>query len=229
MTPTIKWRQALSETPDLPGEDEIHLWRADLDDPAPDRGALFRILSSREQERARRFVFERDRRRYLVARAWLRSVLGRYLKLPPHKVPLSAGTHGKPDIAAEINPARIEFNLSHCGRGALLAVTTERAIGVDVQEALPDDAWPATARRFCTVGEWEHLQAMPSVRRATVFSEIWTRKEAAGKAAGVGLTPGILSFAVGPADWGTVVCRGGLMVWSLPALDRFSAAIAVRA
>lgn len=229
MTPTIRWRQELSAAIGQPGENEIHLWQADLDDPAPDCRTLFHVLSPPEQERARRFVFEPDRWRYLVARAWLRSVLACYLKVTPHKVPLATGAHGKPDIAAEFNRAGIEFNLSRCGRWALLAVTTKQAIGVDLQEALADDMWPAIARRCCTADEWEHVQALPSVMRAMVFSEIWTRKEAAGKAVGAGLTPEILSLSVGPADWGTVICGGGLSVWSLPTPNQLPAAIAVRA
>jgi 4'-phosphopantetheinyl transferase len=229
MTPTIKWQKELSEPCGLPGDYEIHLWQTDLDDPAPDYEALFHVLSSRDRERARRFVFEQDCRRFVVARAWLRSMLGCYLNVPPPEVPLAAGAHGKPHLAAEINRAGVEFNLSHCGRVALLAVATKHAVGVDVQEASPNNTWSAIARRFCTAEEWEHLRAVPPVVRVMVFSEIWTRKEAAGKAAGEGLTSGILSLSVGPADWGTVVCGGGLSVWSLPAQNRFSAAIAVRA
>jgi len=64
--------------------------------------------------------------------------------------------------------------------------------------------------------------------RAPAFAEIWTRKEAAGKAVGEGLTSRIFSIAVGPTSWGMVDCGGGLLVWSLPNQDRFAAAVAVR-
>lgn len=228
MTPTLKWRQRLPETPELPGADEIHLWQTDLDEAPADGGILSDTLSLLEQERARRFVFERHRRRYLATRAWLRSVLGAYLNLPPCAVPLTANARGKPGIAAEANRAGLQFNLSHCGRRALLAVTTGREVGVDLQNALPDAAWPAIAERICTPGEREHVQTLSPETRASAFTEIWTRKEAAGKAAGEGLTSRIFSIAVGPAGWGTVDCGGGLLVWSLPSRDRFAAAIAVR-
>jgi 4'-phosphopantetheinyl transferase len=228
MMPTLKWPQDLPEPGELPGVDEIHLRQTDLDTPPADDGLLLRTLSVPEQERARHFVFEEDRRRYLAARAWLRSVLGAYLNLPPHAVPLAVNSHGKPGIAAGSNRAGLQFNLSHCGRLALLAVTAGREIGVDLQDALPDIAWPAVAGRLCTPAEQDHIESLPPARRAAAFAEIWTRKEAAGKALGEGLTSRILFVAVGPADWGTVDCGGGLRVWSLPAEGRFAAAIAVR-
>lgn len=228
MTPAIKWRQRLQEPAELPGADEIHLWQTVLDEAPAAGGILFRTLSSSEQERARRFVFEEHRRRYLATHAWLRSVLGAYLNLSPQAVPLAANAHGKPCIVAEANGAGLQFNLSHCDRRALLAVTAGREIGVDLQGVLRDAAWPAVAGRFCTPDEWEHVHALPPAMRAPAFAEIWTRKEAAGKAAGEGLTSRIFSIAVGPANWGRIDCGGGLFVWSLPAQDRFAAAIAVQ-
>lgn len=228
MTPTIQWPQQWPEPATLPDSDEIHLWQTNLDDPAPDGGALLRTLSIHEQERARRFVFEQHRRRYLAGRAWLRSVLGAYLHTSPSEVPLAATAHGKPCIAAEANRDGLQFNLSHCNRLVLLAVAAGREIGVDLQTILPDVSWPDVAERFCTSDEWEFVHAMPPPMHAPAFAEIWTRKEAAGKAVGEGLTSRIFSIAVGPACWGTVDCGGGLFVWSLPAQDQLAAAIAVR-
>jgi len=58
MTPTIKWPQRLQEPVELPGANEIRLWQADPDELPASGEILFRTLSSSEQERARRFVFE---------------------------------------------------------------------------------------------------------------------------------------------------------------------------
>ncbi len=228
MTPTIKWLQRLPEPAELPGADEIHLWETEFDEPRANSEILFHTLSFSEQERARRFVFKEHRRRFVVTRVWLRSVLGAYLNLSPQAVPLAANAHGKPCIAAEANHPGLQFNLSHCDRLALLAVATGREVGVDLQGTLREAAWPAIAERFYTLDEREHVQALSPAMRAPAFAEIWTRKEAAGKAAGEGLTSRIFSIAVGPADWGMVDCGGGLSVWSLPARDRFAAALAVR-
>jgi len=228
MRPALHWPQRPPEPADLPGADEIHLRQTDLDERVARAEPLWDALSLAEQERARRFVFEEHRRRYVSARTWLRSVLGAYLDLPPRDVPLALNTRGKPHIAADTKRAGLQFNLSHCDRFALLAVAAQREIGIDLQEPLRDGTWPAIAERICTPAEQQHIQTLPPETQARAFVEIWTRKEAAGKATGEGLTARIFSLAVGPAAWGTVDCGGGLSVWSLRFPDRFAAAIAVR-
>jgi 4'-phosphopantetheinyl transferase len=155
-------------------------------------------------------------------------VLGSYLNLEPQDVPLSADARGKPHVAAEANAGDLRFSLSHCDRRAVLAVVVGCEIGVDLQEAPPDDSWAAIAERFFTLAEKEHLHALSPAARAPAFAEIWTRKEAAGKALGEGLTSRIFSIAVGPASWGMVGCGEGFWVWSLPSPDWFATAIALR-
>jgi 4'-phosphopantetheinyl transferase len=209
-----------------PTPNEIHLWQADLDE-LPDREEIWsRSLSSLEQSRARRFVFAKHRRHYLAAKAWTRRVLAAYLRLGPRAVPLTANAHGKPQMGAEANPADLRFNVSHCGRFVLLAVAAGSEVGVDVQSPLPEDSWPAVAERFFTRDEREYLRGLLPPLRASAFVEIWTRKEAAGKALGSGLTPRVWSLDVGPAARGAVDCGNGLWVWSLPAQDSFAAALA---
>jgi hypothetical protein len=51
---------------------------------------------SLQQERAERFHFERDRRRYAVGRGILRRLLGGYSSLPPAELRFVYGLHGKP-------------------------------------------------------------------------------------------------------------------------------------
>jgi len=227
MMPTITWPQRLSEPAGAPAAGEVHLWQTSLDEVTADGGISCSALSIRERERARRFVFEKHHKRYLSGRAWLRSVLGACLNLPPAAVPLTINAYGKPCIAPEANLAGLKFNLSHCGGLALLAVTTQREIGVDLQSELEDAVWPAIAERFCVSQENKYIQNLPPTMRSAAFAQIWTRKEAAGKASGEGLTSRIFSTPVGPADWGTIDCGGGLSVWSLPTRNRFAAAIAV--
>ena len=63
---------------------EVHLWRGRLDGVADrEREVLRSVLNAEERARAARFYFERDRRRFTVARGFLRVLLGRYLRLKP--------------------------------------------------------------------------------------------------------------------------------------------------
>ena len=64
-------------------EQEVHAWRADLLRAATKLDELTAVLSTDEQEKARRFRFERDRTAYIAGRGILRAMLGRYLRRAP--------------------------------------------------------------------------------------------------------------------------------------------------
>ena len=61
-----------------PGARDLHVWTVALDQPADVCARLELVLSDDERARARRFVFERDTRRFVVCRAALRRVLAQY-------------------------------------------------------------------------------------------------------------------------------------------------------
>jgi 4'-phosphopantetheinyl transferase len=219
---------SLGDYPGLPLAGEVHLWRTDLDESLGDISVLSRMLSPPEQARARRFAFEKHRRRFIVAKAWSRSVLGLYLSREPRDVPLTVDTRGKPHIAAAANHADLRFNLSHSGRYALLAVTVNQNVGVDVQDPIPYDFLSAVAKRLLTPGELACIHDLAPTARALALAEIWTRKEAVAKALGTGLTSQVFSYTVGPSAWGMVCCGGRLWVCSLPAYNWLAGAVAVQ-
>jgi 4'-phosphopantetheinyl transferase len=212
-----------------PADGSVHLWSADLDDWAEAADAGEEELTAAERERAHRFVIASARRRYVAGRRWLRRVLGSYLGLPPRDVHFRTDHFGKPHLTAGAGaPHRLRFNLAHCGAAAQLAVTVDDDVGVDLEQPLPENAWPAVARRCCSPGELTVLASLPPHARALALAQIWTRKEAAGKALGRGLAPDILARPLGPAAWGAVCVRdAGFTVWSLPERGGRAAAIAV--
>ena len=75
---------------------QFQLWLADLGAPPP--AALLATLSSAERDRAARFVFERDRRRYAAAHATLRSLLASHLEVAPGALEFETGEFGKPSL-----------------------------------------------------------------------------------------------------------------------------------
>ncbi|MGE5374287.1 MAG: 4'-phosphopantetheinyl transferase family protein, partial [Bacteroidota bacterium] len=89
--------------------------------------------SSDEQARADRFRFEQERRRFIVGRGTLRVILGRYLNSTPEKIKFTYHANGKPSLSNGLLQTELRFNLSHSGDMALLAVTQNREVGIDIE------------------------------------------------------------------------------------------------
>ncbi len=167
--------------------DAVHIWSAALEDGAPIE-VCRQVLSQGERDRAERFRFEHLRRRFVIAHGFLRDVLGGYLGMAPAAIRFETGEHGKPFVPG----AEVQFNLSHSGDLAALAVTRARSIGVDVELARPVEWLDEIAARFFAAGEREKIAAAPDRDRA--FFECWTRKEAYIKGVGGGLSIPLTSF-----------------------------------
>jgi 4'-phosphopantetheinyl transferase len=172
-----------------PDAGTLHLWHASLDRPAAGHEGL---LSADELERAERFHFARDRRRFVVGRGILRALLGAYLDTAPEAVQLRYGASGKPALA----DGPLRFNLSHSGAVALFAFTTEGEVGVDVEELLPQPDARRLADHFFSPAEVATLRAVPAAALDRGFLECWTRKEAFVKARGDGLSLPLDAFDV---------------------------------
>lgn len=160
----------------------VQLWQVDLDLPACAAGIA--MLSDDEWARARRFAFERDRRRYLAAHAALRQLLSDATDLPGALLEWREGPHGKPAL----QPATgLQFNLSHSGNVALVAIHPRDELGVDVEQLRPLPDAMLLAEAHLTPDEQSALARLTGTAREQAFLCCWTRKEACLKAVGLGL------------------------------------------
>lgn len=145
---------------------EVDLWTVSLTTPAPSQ------LSDDEKQRAARFRFEEDRVRWTRARSSLRLILSRYVGDDPFRIAFEYGPHGKPSLPP-IND--VQFNLSHAGDWAMVAVTHGVAVGVDIERVRPGlDMVPLLER----IGETNLPHDVRDLYR------VWTRREARVKAEG---------------------------------------------
>lgn len=167
------------------GRDDVHVWRATLTGIDPAR--FEPTLSADEQERAARFRFARDRHRYVVTRGVLRALLGRYLNQAPERLRFCYGRRGKPALAAANGGTELRFNVSHADDLALVAITRERDVGVDVERVREHFEIEPLIESCCSPPEIAALGACrPQARRAAFFAT-WTSKEAYLKGIGDGL------------------------------------------
>lgn len=186
----------LSGTPARPRRldpDTIEHWAVPLDVAPPIEEAARRLLSSEERARADRFHFERDRRRYSIAHAATRTLLGAYTGIAPGDLQFVALARGKPVLKTQTG---LHFNLSHSGEMALLGVTTQAEIGVDIEQRRILSDRDAIARAYFAPGECRALASLAGDARDHGFFLCWTRKEAYVKAVGDGIAFGLDRFEV---------------------------------
>lgn len=169
------------------GNDEVHVWRIELDRPVAS------VLSPDEKERADRFHFERDRRRFTAARTSLRVLIGRYLGTAREAIEFRYGAHGKPAV---VSGSGLEFNVAHSEELALIAFALHRPVGIDVEFLNSGPFENGVAERFFSQREVADLVSLPEAERRTAFYRCWTRKEAFLKANGKGLGYGLDQFTV---------------------------------
>jgi 4'-phosphopantetheinyl transferase len=201
---------------------EVH-W-IDLDAQAPDIGHWRDMLDDEERARAQRFAFERDRRRFIVRRGWLRDLLARRLATPPTAIRFTHNPFGKPSLCGE----SMRFNLS-CSEGKALCVIADRLeLGCDLEWRNPALASRELAERFFTSLEQKQLSSLTVEIWVEGFFNCWTRKEAYIKALGLGLSCPLDSFDVSLApDEAALLLRGcdGWSVQSLEPAPGFTAAV----
>lgn len=183
------------------------------------------LLNDHERGRYARLVRASDRQRYLAAHVLARAVLAERLGCPPQHVPLRQSCHvcgkdghGKPDVVGAA-----QLSLAHAGDRVVVAVSTYGPVGVDVEDpslfaAMPRSATLATAER--------HHPGWTPHRRA----RNWVCKEAALKAAGVGLAVDPRQVELGPPQGpATLRCwpLSGIPAIAELDLDGYPAAVAI--
>ena len=99
-------------------------------------------------------------------------------------------------LAKERGDESLRFNLSHSGDLALLGVTRDQEIGVDLEQIQDRIATEQIAKRFFSPREVAMLCALPPPVRQEAFFKCWTRKEAFIKGIGVGLSLPLDKFDV---------------------------------
>lgn len=156
-------------------------------------------LSTTELARAQRFVSDKHRNRYLAAHCALRDLLSRQVNVFPELLSFTIGTNGKPSLVmAGHDPRhRTYFNLSHSADLALVAISPEVDVGVDIEVRDQLTHLSQLIANNLTARERFEAACLPPEEHQTIFLRVWTRKESCLKAVGCGLTVAPHSLHVG--------------------------------
>lgn len=127
-----------------------------------------------------------------MSRAALRLILARELggEVRAAALRFEVGPNGKPSLGQ--GP---QFNLSHCDDLALVAVASDRPVGVDLERIRPLSDLRTIAERYFSPEERAYMAAGTAAPGAAAgsspdprgFFTLWTRREAAAKALGLDL------------------------------------------
>jgi 4'-phosphopantetheinyl transferase len=209
-----RWVQP-PQQPELAGDD-VHVWHIEAPARATEQDWL--LLCPQERARAERFALDRDRQRFAGFRAALRRILSLYLHRSPQSIDFHYTPERKPSLITQPGCPDIRFSLSHSRQHALIALTTGREIGVDLEHE-PDVESIAAACEFLSDAENAFIRSHPPHEQTDAFLICWTRKEAWLKALGYGLRDDMKRFEVcgslGPTDGKLVIHDANRSEWSV--------------
>lgn len=164
----------------------LHVLRAD---------ALTQHMSIlNDEERAKKMGSAQRQQMFIATRILQRRVLAHYSTLKPSELLFGKHISGKPFL---VN-AELQFNLSHSGQCALLAVSRTAELGVDVELIRPRANLMAISERFFHADEVAQLASLTDAAQTTYFLKLWTLKEAFYKGLGTGIATGLdrTAFAI---------------------------------
>ena len=174
---------------------EVHIV-SDLLLPEDEVTRLSLTLSSDERERADTFYFAQDRRRFMVCRGLLRSILGMYLEVKPRELRLANHVQGKPALNPDYHSEKLEFNVSRSEDRALLAVALDAPVGVDVEGMSSRVRIDPAPKNLFSTAQVKSYARLRRAEKNDFLLRCWTRKEALVKALGEGLARPLASFEV---------------------------------
>ncbi len=178
---------------------------------------FFLVLSSDEQVRAKRYLVEHAYKEFVIARSYLRLILGVLLGCGSDKIPFTQNKWGK--LYVEKNS--VYFNVTHSKQFSVIGISKSSELGVDSEYKRDNVKFSDLAHRFFSKAEQEWLNQFPSENIKDGFYDIWTGKEAVSKAVGMGMSLSLDSYSVIPSDMNCYVelpvCNANsyLLSWKL--------------
>ena len=198
--PTVNWANPKVE--DFQLREGTHVWLVDNKTfTTKEVAAFWEVLSFKEKEKALRFHFERDRKRYVLTHGILRKLIGKYFKTQDELM-FSENEFGKPYLVQYNIDSKtlFEFNISHSSNLILMAfrfsehvvLDSEFQVGIDIEKVQQDFDFELILDNFFSKKEIESIHSSTIPNNA--FFNFWTKKEALVKAAGRGLMRNLNQF-----------------------------------
>lgn len=181
------WASAPADVSETLDQTTVDLWLISLEQPVQ-----LELLSEDELARFKRYRFQKDQRKFAVARSSLRRILANYVWQSPAALSFDYGPYGKPYLRDNIG---LQFNLSHSGEYALCGVA-KKSLGVDIEHLRSMDRLEGLIKRCLAPCEQASLATMSAEQQSSMFLRYWTCKEAYLKATGQGISESLSAIEV---------------------------------
>ena len=164
----------------------VHIWQFFHNQNSQKEPWIFypTILDKEELKRAKNYIYQKDRTRFIKDRRNLKKILSQYINCNPSDVKILYQQNGKPHITDD----KIEFNVSHSGDLSVYAFSTGRKIGIDIEEIREIINIDLIMKYFYTKKESDQINGKKGLQRMNEFLKIWTQKEAVVKMFEMGIS-----------------------------------------
>lgn len=125
---------------------------------------------------------------FVYGRYSLKIALAEHLNTQASSLELLKAPQGK--LYLQHNPTF--FNLTHSGEYMAFCISDEGPVGIDIEHVKKHKSnLLSIAKRFFTQAEYQALKLTDTHQQKLLFYKIWTLKEAALKATGLGISAGL--------------------------------------
>ncbi|MED3993764.1 MULTISPECIES: 4'-phosphopantetheinyl transferase family protein [Peribacillus] len=224
---SIQLESVLTKKEVIPGLD---VWFGSLIQPNWIKRRLKEYLLNEEKERAKQFIDQKSRSRYIISRGLLRWIIGKYINDCPENIMFKYNPYGKPYLD-EIHRTGISFNLSHSHDYLCIAIGSGKDIGIDVEFVRQLFNFISVIDYIFTEREKQTFLTLEHSKQCEFFYEVWVRKEAFVKAIGKGLSYSLTSFDVLDLNIEIKAKNGHLTAWEIKELNldtNYKAAVCYR-
>lgn len=166
---------------DVINDNEVHVWY--INTTKINDFALFKILNLDEITYSNTFINNTFKKNYIIARAYLKILLGLYLKQKPTNINIIKSKNSKPFIPS----CPIKFNISHSNSIIMLSFIKNYEIGIDIEYIKAMDEIDSIITEITNNKELSFFNYKLKTDKLNTFYNIWTCKESFLKMTGYGL------------------------------------------
>lgn len=200
LTKNCDWEHVSTDSPPVLQDNELHVWWSALTLSPSQSELTLSLLSDLQRDKYNRRATKQGKHNYLAGRYYLLHLLAAYTDQSAHEIQLTYNRLNKPSLSDE--SLKLQFNFTDTAGHGVFVFTKHQQVGVDIEHLDRQANFKMIANKRFTEQERNFVYKDGKIDNQRCLA-IWTRKEAFGKAAGVGI-----NFQMNQRNLYDKQCRG---------------------